>query len=119
MKPFSATKKTKSPLGTDSPSLAQVSGKNLTRRRNISGAVGMKVLPTPVLPLVSTFTVQLVTPETIAAGFPFGMRINVEALTPQSAAEIASEDFRRLADSIRGEARAGLAAQLSRACAGA
>ncbi|HLP00606.1 MAG TPA: hypothetical protein VK163_01175 [Opitutaceae bacterium] len=62
---------------------------------------------------------QLVTAETIAAGFPFGIRLNVFADTPETAIEAAEEQLRRFSASVTQSARVGLAAELSRVLTGA
>jgi hypothetical protein len=105
MKPQKSLKPACKSFTAESLQLAKDLAKIPGPRRKVSDPVGTKTVLRPDLALVRTYTVQLVTTETLSAGFPFGLRINVEASTPQSAAEIAAEDFRQLADSIRQDAR--------------
>lgn len=65
--------------------------------------VGTETELSPGEPLARTFTVQVISAETIAAGFPFGIRINVAAADPVSAVGEASDQLRRLCDATRAE----------------
>jgi len=47
--------------------------------------------------------VSVISAETIAAGFPFGIRINVDATTAARAAGEASDQVRRLCNAVREE----------------
>lgn len=65
--------------------------------------VGTETELPPGEPVAKTFTVAVISAETIAAGFPFGIRINVLARTPASAAAEASDQVRRLCNAVREE----------------
>ena len=65
--------------------------------------VGTETELPPGEPVAKTFTVAVISAETIAAGFPFGIRLNVFAETPARAAVEASDQVRRLCQATREE----------------
>ena len=118
MKPNLSPKTARKFFSADSLRLAKDLAQKSGPRRKYPRAVGMKVLPGPGEPLAKSFAVQLVTAETIEAGFPFGIRLEVFADTPAGAIEQATEDFGRLAAFIREQARDRLVEEISRCLGG-
>ena len=108
--PMNPLKSQKSRISTVYPELQRLAKKQAKKR-----AAGRKILiplGTESLPTCKTFTVALVSSETIQAGFPFGIRINVEAHHATQAVGVASDQLRNLVSSVRAKAQADLAGSL-------
>ena len=83
--------------------LPQKSARKIRPVCKVSRSVGTETELPAGEPVARTFTVSVISAETIAAGFPFGIRINVDATTAALAAGEASDQVRRLCNATREE----------------